>query len=137
MNNSISTPQEVDKSFVNSTLVVYNYVDSGDVKTRFIDSIQKSFSCCGVNSPNDWTEYSIQKIPRSCCADPVESSLPVFKYCAESDHKIGCWKALMDYFYANIASFRSILYIFLVFGLVCASAAGFIIVALRHNFDVI
>lgn len=137
MNNTISTHKEVDKSFVNSTLVVYNYVDTGDVKTRIIDNIQRSFSCCGVNSPNDWAEYSLQKIPRSCCTDPVESSLPVFKYCAESDHKVGCWRALMEHFHANIASVRSVLYIFVAFGLVCALAAGFIIIALKHDFDVV
>lgn len=123
INNKGSNFKEIDKSFVNSTVVVYNYVDSSDVKTKIIDRIQKSFACCGVNSPNDWTEYSLHRIPKSCCSEPVESSLPVFKYCAESDHKIGCWKALTDHFHANLSSVRTVLYTLIAFGLVCVSAA--------------
>lgn len=128
---------DIDKSYVNSTLVVYDYVDTSDMKTKIIDNIQRSFSCCGVNSPNDWTEYSLHKIPRSCCSDPVESKLPVFKYCAESDYKTGCWKALVDYFHANLNSVRLILYIFISFGLICITATGFIITTLRKNIDIV
>lgn len=128
---------ELDKSFVNSTVVVYNYVDSSDTVTQIIDNIQRSLSCCGVNSPNDWTEYSLHRIPRSCCSDPVESSLPVFKYCAESDHKIGCWKAVVDHFHANLASIRTVLYVLVAFCLICASAAGFLIITLRTCLDMV
>lgn len=138
LNNSPNASQkEIDKSFVNSTVVVYNYVDTSDMKTRIIDNIQKTFSCCGVNSPNDWTEYSLHKIPRSCCSEPVESSLPVFKYCAESDHKIGCWKALSDHFYANLATVRIILYVLMSFGLVCTLAALFMITNMRKILDMV
>ena len=129
--------KEIDKSFVNSTVVVYNYVDSSDMRTKIIDSIQKSFACCGVNSPNDWIEYSLHKIPKSCCSDPVESSLPVFKYCAESDHKIGCWRALTDHFHANLSSVRTVLYIFMAFGLICSAAACFMIRTLKRQLDVV
>lgn len=136
-NSNYSAYKEIDKGFVNSTVVVYNYVDSSDMKTRIIDNIQKSFACCGVNSPNDWTEYSLHKIPKSCCSEPVESSLPVFKYCAESDHKIGCWKALTDHFHANLASVRMILYTLIAFGLICTAAACFMIRTLRKSLDVV
>lgn len=129
--------REVDKTFVNSTVVVYNYVDSSDMKTKIIDNIQRSFSCCGVNSPADWTEYSLHKIPRSCCSEPVESSLPVFKYCAESDYKTGCWKALVEHFHANMNSVRTILYILIIFGLICITATGFMITTLRKNLDIV
>jgi len=129
--------KELDKSFVNSTVVVYNYVDSSDTVTKIIDNIQRSLSCCGINSPNDWTEYSLHKIPRSCCSDPVESSLPVFKYCAESDYKIGCWKAVVDHFYSNLASIRTGLYVLMAFCLICISAAVFLIITLRTSLDVV
>lgn len=132
-----SNYREIDKSYVNSTVVVYNYVDSNDIKTRIIDNIQRSFACCGVNSPNDWTEYSLHKIPKSCCSEPVESSLPVFKYCAESDHKIGCAKVLMDHFYANLPTVRAILYLLISFGLICSAAAGFMIRTLKGPLDVV
>lgn len=132
-----SSYKEIDKSFVNSTIVVYNYVDSSDMKTRIIDNIQRSFACCGVNSPNDWTEYSLHKIPRSCCSEPVESNLPSFKYCAESDHKIGCWKALSDHFYANLASVRIVLYAIMTFGLVCTLAACYMMATLKKILDVV
>lgn len=137
INKSTSNYKEVDKSFVNSTVVVYNYVDSSDIKSRIIDNIQRSFSCCGVNSPNDWTEYSLHMIPKSCCSEPVQSSLPVFKYCAESDHKIGCWKALTDHFHANLASVRTVLYVLIAFGLVCTTAAFFMYRTLKNNFDIV
>lgn len=137
INNKSSTYKEIDKSFVNSTVVVYNYVDSGDMKTRIIDRIQKSFTCCGVNSPNDWMEYSLHKIPKSCCSEPIESSLPRFKYCADSDYKTGCWKALTDYFNANLASVRALLWILIAFGLICISAACSMIRTLSRNSDVV
>jgi len=136
-NTTSSSYKEIDRSFVNSTVVVYNYVDSSDIRTRIIDNIQRSFACCGVNSPNDWTEHSLQRIPRSCCSEPTESSLPVFKYCAESDYKIGCWKALTDHFHANLSSVRKILYLVIAFGLICSSAACFIIRTLRRGHDVV
>lgn len=129
--------KEIDKGFVNSTVVVYNHVDSSDMKTKFIDYIQRSYSCCGVNSPNDWQEYSLHKIPRSCCSEPVESSLPVFKYCAESDYKTGCWKALLDHFRENPNPIRTIMYVFISFGLICMAATGFIIATLRSNMDIV
>lgn len=132
-----SSYKELDKSIVNSTVIVYNYVDPSDIKTRFIDKIQKSLSCCGLNSPNDWTEYSLHKIPKSCCSEPVESSLPVFKYCAESDYKNGCWKAILDYFHANLASFRTILYTLVAFCVICIGAAFFMIRTLRKSLDVV
>lgn len=137
LNKSTSNYKEIDKSYVNSTVVVYNYVDSSDMKTRIIDNIQRSFSCCGVNSPTDWTEYSLHKIPKSCCSEPVESSLPVFKYCAESDHKIGCWKALTDHFHDNLPSVRIVFYVLIAFGLVCSAAALFMYRTLKKNFDVV
>ena len=129
--------REVDKSFVNSTVVIYNYVDSGDIKTRIIDNIQRSFSCCGVNSPNDWTEYSLHRIPRSCCSEPVESSLPVFKYCTESDYKHGCWKVLLEHLQSNLPTVRMILYMLIAFSLIFIWAASFIVLTLRKNFDVV
>lgn len=137
LNKSTSNYKDIDKSFVNSTVVVYNYVDSSDIKSRIIDNIQRSFSCCGVNSPSDWTEYSLHKIPKSCCSEPVQSSLPVFKYCAESDHKIGCWRALTDHFHANLAAVRAILYVLIAFGMVCTVAAFFMYKTLKSNFDVV
>lgn len=132
-----SSYKELDKSIVNSTVIVYNHVDPSDIKTRFIDKIQKSLSCCGLNSPNDWTEYSLHKIPKSCCSDPVESSLPSFKYCAESDHKNGCWRAILDYFHANLGSFRTILYTLIAFCVVCIGAACFMIGTLKRSLDVV
>lgn len=131
------TYREIDKGFVNSTVVVYNHVDSSDMKTKFIDYIQRSYSCCGVNSPNDWQEYSLHKIPRSCCLEPVESSLPVFKYCAESDYKTGCWKALLDHFRANPNPILNVLYVFISAGLICIIATGFIIFTIKKNLDIV
>lgn len=136
-NSSNANYNEIDRGFVNSTVVVYNHVNSSDMKTKFIDYIQRSYSCCGVNSPNDWQEYSLHKIPRSCCLEPVESSLPVFKYCAESDYKTGCWKALLDHFRANPNPIRSVLYVFITFGVVCVAATGFLIGALRRHLDIV
>lgn len=128
--------KEVDRSLVNSTVTVYNYVDSSDMKSRIIDNIQRSFSCCGVNSPSDWTDYSIQRIPKSCCSEPVESNLPIFKYCPESDFKIGCWRALTEHLQANLGSVRTLLYLLMSFCLVCILASLFMINTLRKSLQV-
>lgn len=136
-----NTPPQIykdwDKSFVNSTIAVYNYVDPTDDLTKFIDFIQNRFACCGVNSPNDWLEYYSHKIPKSCCMEPVESRLPKFKYCAESDARFGCHKALMDSFYSSLPVVRALLYVLIVFGLICTTAAFFMIRTLRRSLDVV
>lgn len=129
--------KEVDKSVVNSTVALYNYVESSDRKTQFIDKIQRSFACCGINSPNDWNDYHQHKIPKSCCSQPVESTLPVFKHCAESDYKIGCWKALTDHMQANMGAIRLVLYILIAFGAFCAFAACFMIHTMKKSLDVV
>lgn len=136
--SSSSTYKEVDRSFVNSTVSVYQFTDSNDLRTRIIDHLQKSLSCCGVNSPSDWTEYSSShKIPKSCCSDAAESTLPMFKYCANSDYDTGCWRALLSYFHSNLPIVRTILYFLVVFGLICTSMAAFMINILRNSLDVV
>lgn len=129
--------RELDKSIVNSTIVLYNYIDQSDMKSQIIDRTQKSFSCCGVNSPSDWNEYNNFKIPKSCCEKPIESSLPVYKYCPDSDFKTGCWKALTDYILENISTLRAVLYSLLAFATICAFAAGFMIHTMRKSLDVV
>lgn len=128
---------EVDKTFVNSTVVVYNYVNSNDYRTTMIDYIQRTFSCCGVNSPDDWSEYALHKIPKSCCSSPIESQLPVYKYCQESDYKTGCWKAVTDVFFANMPLFRVSLYVAIAFGTICTFVAVFMIKALKLDLDMV
>lgn len=138
---SLSSPdafnKEVDKGIVNSTVILYNFVDASDKKTQIIDRIQRSFACCGINSPTDWTDHFQHKIPKSCCSQPVESSLPVYKYCSESDFKIGCWKALTDHMQTNMGAIRLILYIFIAFGAFCALSACFMIHTMRKNLHVV
>lgn len=136
-NTPPQTYKDWDRSYVNSTIAMYNYVDPTDDLTKFIDFIQNKFACCGLNSANDWVEYYSHKIPRSCCSEPVESSLPKFKYCAESDYKFGCHKALMDSFYSSLPVIRAILYVMIVFGLICTTAAFFMIRTLRKSLDVV
>lgn len=129
--------KDVDKSIVNTTIVVYNYTDTNDVKTRVFDHIQKRLSCCGINSPNDWKEYGQHKIPKSCCSIYVESVQPLFKYCEQSDFKIGCWRAMTDYFHANLSTARTILYFIIGFGLFCSMAAFFMVKTLKKSLEVV
>lgn len=136
-NNPPQNYKDLDKSFVNYTIAIYNYVDPTDDFTKLIDNVQKRFACCGVNSPNDWLEYYSHKIPKSCCLEPVESSLPKFKYCAESDFRFGCYRALMDSLYSSLPALRAILYVIMVFGLICTTAAFFMIRTLRRSLDVV
>lgn len=129
--------RELDKSIVNSTVVLYNYVEPNDRRTQLIDRVQKSFSCCGINSPNDWSDFNQHKIPKSCCSQPIESSLPKYKYCAESDFRQGCWKALTDHIQENLGSIRCVLYILMGFAGLCACAAIYIIYTIRKTLDVV
>lgn len=130
--------EELDKAYVNSSVSMYNYVDPNDLQTRMIDNIQKKFACCGFNSPNDWLEYSFHKIPKSCCSEPVESSLPVFKYCPESDYKTGCWRPMVEHFYSTILpSLRQILYSLLYFKFAMLVATLFVLGTGKKNLDVV
>lgn len=130
--------EQLDESIVNSTIAMYNYVDTSDPRTTFADFVQKKFSCCGLNSPNDWMEYSYHKIPKSCCLEPVESSLPVFKYCAESDYKIGCWRPLMDYFFETVLPItRDFILIKIYYNVACTALACLLIRSIKKDLDVV
>lgn len=129
--------RDVDKAIVNTTVAIYDHTDSNDIKTKFLDQIQKKLQCCGVNSPNDWKDYGHFKIPKSCCTNHLESSLPSFKYCEQSDFKTGCWRALTDYFHSNLSTARMILYVIIGFGL-CSSLAAFSLIrTLKRSSDVV
>lgn len=141
--------RDVDKSIVNSTIGMYNYTDSNDVKTKVLDYIQKRLSCCGINSPNDWKDYGLHKIPKSCCSNHIDNNNNFlnnnnknlnninFKHCEQSEYRIGCWRAMTDYFHANLSTTRTVLYMIIGFGLVCVLAAYFMVRFLRQSLEVV
>lgn len=132
--------RDVDKSIVNTTVTMYSHVDMNNVKTRVIDRLQQELSCCGINSPNDWKEYSLRKIPKSCCSNLVDTDLtfkPPFKYCEQSDFKVGCWRAMTDYFHSNLSTVRVILYVLIGFGLLCSLAACSMVKTLKRSIEVV
>lgn len=137
MKNTGVVYSNVDKSIVNTTVNVYSHTDVNDVKTRVLDHIQRKLSCCGINSPNDWKEYGLHKIPKSCCSNPLESNQPLFKYCEQSEFKAGCWRAMTDYFHANLATARTVLYVIIGFGLICSLAAFFMVRTLKRSLEVV
>lgn len=131
--------RDIDKSIVNTTVHIYNFTNVNDFRTKALDQIQKRLSCCGINSPNDWRDYGqIRKIPRSCCSTHLETNQPaLFKYCEQSDHKVGCWKAMTDYLDANISSVKTFLYVLNGFGLMCSLASLYMIRIIRRRFEVV
>lgn len=137
MQNTGVVYKDLDKSIVNTTINIYNHTDNNDFRTRALDQIQRRLSCCGINSPNDWKDYGLRKIPKSCCSNHLESSQPLFKYCEVSEHKTGCWRAMTDYFHANLSSARTLLYVLIGFGLVCALAATSMIRTLKRSLEVV
>lgn len=137
MRNTGVVYSNVDRSIVNTTVNVYSHTDVNDVKTRVLDHVQRRLSCCGINSPHDWKEFGQQKIPKSCCTNHIESNQPQFKYCEQSDYKVGCWRAMTDYFHANLASARMVLYVMIGFGLICVLAAFFMVRILRRSSEVV
>lgn len=137
MKNTGATYKDFDRSIVNTTVALYNHTDSNDIKTRILDQIQKRLSCCGVNSPNDWKDYGIHKIPKSCCSNHTESIQPLFKFCEQSEHNTGCWKAMTDYFHANLSTARLFLYIIIGFGLICSLGAFSMVRTLKRSLEVV
>jgi CD63 antigen len=131
--------KDLDKSVVNATINIYNYENLQDFRTRALDQIQKQLSCCGINSPNDWKDFGhIRKVPKSCCSIHVETSQPaLFKYCEQSEFKIGCWRAMTDHFHSNIASVRTSLYVLIGFSFVCSLASISMIRTLRRRSEVV
>lgn len=77
---------------------------------NLIDIIQKKFTCCGVDSAQDWVDNWQGFIPASCCLEQQTTSsnsdwIKLFKveehhefvYCNEtSAHHIGCLVALKE-----------------------------------------
>lgn len=137
MQNNGVVYKDLDKSIVNTTVSIYNHTNNNDFRKRAIDQIQKHLSCCGLNSPNDWKEYGLRKIPKSCCTNHFESLQPLFKYCEQSDYRIGCGRAMTDYFHSNLSSARTFLYILIGFGLTCSFAAISMIRTLRRRLEVV
>ena len=131
--------KDLDKGVVNATIYIYNFTSPNDFRTKALDHIQKQLSCCGINSANDWKEYGqIRKIPRSCCSNHVETQQPaLFKYCEQSEFKVGCWRAMTDYFHANLASARTSLYVLIGFSFACSLASISMIRTLRRRSEVV
>lgn len=137
MKNDGAEYRDVDRGIVNTTIAMYNHTDINDVKTMILDHVQKRLSCCGINSPNDWKDFGQRKIPKSCCSQHQESNVPLFKYCEQSDYKVGCWRAMTDYFHANLSTARTILFVLMWFGLICALAAYSMVRTLRRSLEVV
>lgn len=137
MRNTGVVYRDVDKSIVNTTVAAYSHTDGDDMKTRIMDHVQRRLSCCGINSPNDWKEYGLHRIPKSCCSSHLESNQPSYKYCEQSDNKVGCWRAMTDYFHANLSNVRMILYVIIGFGFVCSLAAFFMVRTLKRSLEVV
>lgn len=129
--------RDVDKNIVNATIAVYSHTDNNDMKTRVLDYVQRKLACCGINSQSDWKDYGLHKIPKSCCTNHSESNQPMFKYCEQADSKVGCWRAMTDYFHANLSTLRSILYSIIGFGLICCLAAVSMVRTLRKSLEVV
>lgn len=132
--------RDLDKTIVNTTVNAYSHTDNNDYKltTKFFDYIQKRLSCCGINSPNDWKDYGQLKIPKTCCTTHIESAQPLpFKYCEQSEFKVGCWRAFTDYTHANLSTVRLILYIIIAFGLVCCLAAFSMARFIKRSLEVV
>jgi len=74
-----------------------------DNTTRvFIDDIQSSFGCCGVNSTADWDDYrsrhssgSVELYPASCCYGPNSPRYHPDKECFVADFQKPCIKPLV------------------------------------------
>jgi len=138
MQNNGVVYKDLDKGIVNTTVNLYNHTNNNDYRKRAIDQIQKHLSCCGINSPYDWRDYgTTKKIPRSCCSNHAESLQPLFKYCEQSDFKVGCWRAMTDYFHTNLSSARTFLYILIGFGLACSLASISMIRTLRRRLEIV
>lgn len=76
---------------------------------NLIDTIQTKFSCCGVESAEDWVKIWEGYIPPSCCTTPITSQDPnwvkhfkvdddyEFLHCNEtSSYHLGCLVALKE-----------------------------------------
>lgn len=87
-----SEPKKTLKSFIN-----------------VIDSLQSRFSCCGVDSVQDWIKRWDGYIPPTCCRDPLVSTNPIwadmfhvdkdyeFKHCNETQSfHLGCLVSLKE-----------------------------------------
>lgn len=130
--------RDLDKSVVNATIAMYNHTgEERDVRRMILDLVQKKLSCCGINSPNDWKEYGMHKIPTPCCSNHTESSQPPIKYCEQSDYKTGCWKAMNEYFQANLSTARTFVYTIVGLGLMCSTAAFLMVRTLRKGLEVV
>lgn len=76
---------------------------------NLIDSLQTKFSCCGVESVQDWTTRWEGYIPASCCKEHAVSTHQAwaqnflvesdheFKFCKEAEsYQLGCLVALKE-----------------------------------------
>lgn len=76
---------------------------------NLMDSLQTKFSCCGIDSVQDWSRKMNNFIAPTCCKEPISSvnlewasifkvnSDHEFKHCRENDsYHLGCMVALKE-----------------------------------------
>ncbi|PAA87842.1 hypothetical protein BOX15_Mlig027330g1, partial [Macrostomum lignano] len=60
-----------------------------DGREPWIDVVQRSFGCCGLNGSSDWLHHQ-GRPPASCCTTRVSQSTPLTGCNASSVHSAGC-----------------------------------------------
>lgn len=93
-----------------------------------IDAIQNKFSCCGVESYQDWTEKFNNFIAPSCCKGNTKSSTNElwanlfkveqnfqFEHCTEVEaHKLGCLVTLKEDEHSKFGWLRDLLILMII-----------------------
>lgn len=89
------------------------YENSTDLQ-NVIDTIQKQFECCGVNSPSDWKNRK-QGYPASCCGYDSKDQKTCYQ---DKTFKSGCVPTIKEKLLSLFGNLSSILFALIAFQLI-------------------
>ncbi|KAM7350928.1 tetraspanin 29Fa [Cochliomyia hominivorax] len=101
-----SDAEALIKGTLSDSMASYNTTKTNDVTVMW-DYVQRTFTCCGVESFKDWSKYFEKELPLSCCSLPngVVGNFSCTTYNDDTNrYSLGCLTEFSNFIAAHAVS---------------------------------
>ncbi|CAI9556921.1 unnamed protein product [Staurois parvus] len=126
---------EIKDTFLRTyTEAIQNY-NGNDERSRAVDDVQKSLSCCGVQSYTNWTSsiyFHEHGIPPSCCSNMSDCNPSDMRNMTIVPHKVyqrGCYELVTNFMETNMGIIAGV-----AFGIAFSQLIGMLLACCLSRF---